>query len=634
MSSLRRTPPTDGVTWADRHFRLPAGSSQTEGAWTTHPLQVFLLNVMCNRAVTAFALQKSARVGYTKMLVAAVLSMAQQHRANAVIYQPTDDDGKDFVIDELDAAIADMPVMWSVFPYWNANDQHNTVKKKVGLGVTLDIKGAATPKNFRRITKQLLIGDEVDAWDWEIGKEGSPIKLARKRLEGAAFPKEIWGTTPTSAGESHIEVLLAEMDRVFRFLLPCPHCGHEQELTWGTADTPGGMKFDRRLSGRDAIARTAHYQCAGCSDAIGYHQLAAMERAGRWVAEDGTWSRDGLAFYDAEGQRVPVPRRIGAHISALYALNLTEGWIGLVKEFLDCGKDPVKLKTFYNLVLGQVWEGEDANRPDWALLKQRREIWWSGPRTAAPVPARAQILTGGIDTQDDRVELYVWAWGSGEECWLVDHIVIQGDLASDVTKAAVTAQLYNQYPDQTGTHWGVATWCWDAMGHKTDDVYQVSRDTNPYWVIPIQGANKYGKPIADMPRKRNRAKVYLTTVGTDNAKARIYDRLSLPPAADGAPVPGCIHFPLDDTLAGDEFFKQLTSATKKLEIQRTGRRVWRWVKVGHPFDEALDGLVYALAALHIQYQRHGFQFEDAVAPPPPRKRNLAALAQRINGGKA
>jgi terminase, large subunit len=629
--------PVSGTEWADRFFRLPAGSSQTQGAWTTHPLQVFILNAMCNRAISAVALQKSARVGYTKMLVAALFAMSHQHRWNSVVYQPTDDDGKDFVIDEVDGALADIPLMQSVFPYWNSNDQNNTVKKKVGNGVTIDIKGAATPKNFRRITKQVLIGDEVDAWDWEIGKEGSPIRLARKRLEGAAFPKEIWGTTPTNAGESHIEVLLAEMDLVFRFHLPCPHCGHEQELRWGNKDTPGGMRFDVNQGKREAIAATAHYQCEHCEGKIRYNQLRGMELAGRWVAEDGTWSRDGLAFFDADGNKVATPRRIGIHISALYSLNLTEGWVGLVKEWLDCGKDPVKLKTFFNLVLGLVWDGEDRNKVDWELLKGRREIWWQGERKANPVPDRAQILTGGMDTQDDRVEMFVWAWGPGEECWLVDHIVLQGDMASDEMKAAVKGQLYNQYQKRDGTHYGVARWCWDAMGHKTDDVYQVSRETNPFWVIPIQGANKYGKPIADMPRKRNRAKVYLTTVGTDNAKARLYDRLTIMPSADGSPVPGCVHFPLDDDLAGDEFFKQLCSATKKMEIsKRDGRRVWRWVKVNHPFDEALDGYVYALAALNIEYRRFGFQFAEEAAPATRagNKPTIAELAQRINGSTA
>ena len=40
-----------------------------------------------------------------------------------------------------------------------------------------------------------------------------------------------------------------------------------------------------------------------------------------------------------------------------------------------------------------------------------------------------------------------------------------------------------------------------------------------------------------------------------------------------------------------------------------------------PYTDCEDR-VYALAALNIQYQRHGFKFADAVEPPKPRRRNL------------
>ncbi|MBF4443618.1 terminase gpA endonuclease subunit, partial [Vibrio anguillarum] len=123
----------------------------------------------------------------------------------------------------------------------------------------------------------------------------------------------------------------------------------------------------------------------------------------------------------------------------------------------------------------------------------RREIWWKGNRQDNPVPDRASVLTGGIDTQDDRVEIFVWAWGKGEECWLIDHIVLLGDLSSDELKKTAGEKLYNQYKKANGEVMDVRLWCWDAMGHKTDDVYEMSRRHGSLWVIPIQGENQYGK---------------------------------------------------------------------------------------------------------------------------------------------
>lgn len=628
---MRRNPPVSGTDWANEHYRLASGSSQEEGAWVTLPFQVAILNMICNRSIRRLAFQKSARIGWTKMLVAAVCCLLHQYKTNTVIYQPTDDDAKNFTIDEIDGAWEDMPIMRKIFNYLFARDQNNTTKKKVGIGWVLDILGAGTPKNMRRITKAALFGDEVDGWDWELGKEGDPISLARTRLQGAAFPMERWGTTPTNAGESHIEKLMAEMDLTFRFYLPCPHCNHEQVLEWGSPDVDYGFKWDDSQPSIELKAKSAYYCCIGCKQAIYYRSLLSMERKGRWIAEDFTWTKDGLRFYDIDNNPVLTPVSVGIHCWAAYNPKMTDGWVGLVREFLQKKNDPSKLKTFINLILGELWEGEHRDKLDWEVLHGRREIWWKGERKDNPVPDRAVVLTGGIDTQDDRIEMYVWAWGAQEECWLVDHIVLLGDLSSEVLKDAAGQQLHNQYLKQSGESMDVRLWCWDAMGHKTDDVYEMSRRYGVMWVIPIQGENQYGKPIQNFPRKKTSKKVYLTRLGTDGLKARLYGRLGITPK-NGEPTPGCIHFPVDDQIAGDEFFKQLCSATKKQEIQKSGRRVWRWIKQYHPFDEALDGWNYAHAALNILVQKFGLKLEEPKIQVAKSKGGLKALAERFNGG--
>jgi len=526
LSGLKKTAPVSGTEWANENYRLASGSSQEEGAWITLPFQVAILNMMCNRSIRRFAFKKSARIGYSKMLVAAVSCLSDQYKTNVVIYQPTEKDAKDFCIDEIDGAWEDMPVMRRIFPSLYSNDQNNTVKKKVGLGWTLDVLGAGTPTNMRRITKAALFGDEVDGWDWELGKEGDPISLARTRLDGAAFPMERWGTTPTNAGESHIEKLMNEMELTFRFFLPCPHCGHEQVLKWGNADTTYGFKWDNEKSSVEEKAKTAHYCCGSCEEKIYYRDLGKMQEAGRWIAEDFTWTKDGENFFDSENNPTSTPVSVGVHCWAAYNSKMTDGWGGLVREFLKKKNDPLKLKTFINLILGELWEGENKDRPDWEIIKRTNSsVWWVGDRRKNPVPKKATLLTGGIDTQDDRIEASVWAWGPGEECWLVEHIVIHGDLSNSTTKKAVEKHLAEKtYKRVDGLTMDVIRWCWDAMGHKTDDVYLMSRRLNTLKFIPIQGANKYGKPIATMPKKKTIKKVYLTTIGTDNAKALIYSR--------------------------------------------------------------------------------------------------------------
>ncbi|MCV4753657.1 phage terminase large subunit family protein, partial [Escherichia coli] len=92
---------------------------------------------------------------------------------------------------------------------WDKSNERNNLQRKEMSGAILDFRGASAPGNFRRLTKQVVEGDEVDGWPLEVAKkgkgEGSPIELALVRIKGAAYPKAIFGSTPTVTGKSHIE---------------------------------------------------------------------------------------------------------------------------------------------------------------------------------------------------------------------------------------------------------------------------------------------------------------------------------------------------------------------------------------------------------------------------------------------
>lgn len=628
LTALKIKPPISAVNWTNKYFKLPAGSSQVEGQWTTLPYQVAPLNMMTNDAINEYYEQKSARIGYTKRLVAAFLYLAEHKKRSAVIYQPTDDDAKSFVVSEVDSTIAEMPVIKAIFPDHNAKNENNTLKKKVLRGVILDFRGAKSPKNFRAITKQVVVGDEIDGWDFEVGKEGNPIKLAITRLVGATFPKAIFGTTPTNKGESHIERLMASAYARFRLYLPCPHCDQEQHLEWGGKDYEYGMKWDDSLEKED-IPYSAYYQCKHCQKAIKYKQLRTMHLKGRWIDDiKGIWTLDGEHFFNVAGNKVLAPRKCGTYINALYSLTMTEGWPELVREWLDVKGDPLKLKTFINLVLGELWEEDASTKIDAeGLYKHRREMYH------AQVPDDVLILVGGIDTQDDRVEFVVWGIGANEEMWLIHTYRLYGDLAQPATKAQVPSQLHKTFTRSDGSKMSVALWCWDSAGHKTDEVYQMSRLHGVQWVIPIKGASTFGKPIATWPRKKTAKKVYLTIIGTENAKDLIYNRLTLTRSKPDEPQAGAIHFPLDDSICDEEFFKQLCSNTRKVE-HKDGRRVVRYV--AHAKEEIIDCTVYAMGALRIMQQHFSLDLELLALErvgKAPEKIDMKALGEKLGRSK-
>jgi phage terminase large subunit GpA-like protein len=156
-------------------------------------------------------------------------------------------------------------------------------------------------------------------------------------------------------------------------------------------------------------------------------------------------------------------------------------------------------------------------------------------------------------------------------------------------------------------------------------------------VIPIKGSSVYGRPVADMPRKRNKKGVYLTEIGTDTAKEQIYHRLTLVPE-NGEPCPGAIHFP-DNPDVFDLTEAQQLTAEELVEKKVKGKSVLVWDNKKRR-NEALDCNVYALAALRIGKSRFQVDLDELLASQQDdtaqrRKQDslqeLAALAKQLGG---
>lgn len=69
---LVRPVPMTAVEWANEYYYLPKESSYQEGRWETLPFQVAIMNAMGSDDIREVNLIKSARVGYSKMLLGVV----------------------------------------------------------------------------------------------------------------------------------------------------------------------------------------------------------------------------------------------------------------------------------------------------------------------------------------------------------------------------------------------------------------------------------------------------------------------------------------------------------------------------------------------------------------------------------
>ena len=150
LDVLRRPLPTTVADWADANFYMSAESSYIEGPWHTRPFQRVPLNLMGNDAVQELDILKSARVGYTKMIMASVAYQVEHKKRNQIIYQPTDTAAKSFMKDHVQPMIRDVRPVRKLASWFGRRHPNNTNQAK-----TFDNRrqlwalGGTSAKNYR-----------------------------------------------------------------------------------------------------------------------------------------------------------------------------------------------------------------------------------------------------------------------------------------------------------------------------------------------------------------------------------------------------------------------------------------------------------------------------------------------------
>lgn len=591
FSILKVETPVSLSRWAEEHFYLSAESSQKQQRWVPYPFQPGIMDAMGDDRIFEVDVQKSARVGYTKMLLASIAYDAHHKKRNQALWQPTDSDSDSFTKTELEPMLRDVKVMRKIFPAFKKKSKENTLKLKAFLGSLLHLLGATASKNFRRITVASAKLDEVDGMDQIIEKAADPVTLSRKRLEGATFPKHILGSTPRIKGLSHVEgrvlVALARMN----YQVTCPHCGLEHPLAWGGEDKGYGFKWDKENPGN------VWHQCHHCHGKIGQADYLRIAPMGAWVSECGAW-RFGAdrTWRDAAGMPTRPPRHVAFKVWTAYSPQAT--WAEIVSEFLNAMAkrrtgDKGPLMGWINETLGETWEDDESEKLEADALQERAEVF-----ALRTVPMGGLVLVAGVDVQDDRFEVVVWAIGRGEEMWCVDYQVIPADPAVDEEWTSKLAPyLQTVYTHESGVPMSIQGVGIDMMGHFTHQGYNFVRFREKARVFGVRGDPTPGQPISaghkaqDVNYKGGVIKkgVKLWYVGADTAKDLLFARLKV-----RNPGPGYVHFSNGLPAA---FYSQLTAESRVPTATSRGM-VTRWVNVNRLRNEALDCTVYAMFAAH------------------------------------
>ncbi|EDQ3854030.1 phage terminase large subunit family protein [Salmonella enterica subsp. diarizonae] len=618
LRGLIRHLPVTAVEWADEYYYLPKESSYGAGEWETLPFQVAIMNAMGNDRIRVVNMIKSARVGYTKMLLGVVGYFIEHKSRNNLLFQPTDSAAGDFMKSHVEATIRDVPCLKALAPWLGRKHRDNTLTlKRFSSGVGFWCLGGAAAKNYREKSVDTVCYDELSSFEPDVEKEGSPTLLGDKRIEGSVWPKSIRGSTPKAKGTCQIEKAANESAHLMRFHVPCPHCGEEQYLKFGDGSTPFGLKWEK------GKPETVYYLCEHNGCVIRQPELEQKE--GRWICDNtGMWTRDGLTFYSADGDEIPPPRSISFHIWTAYSPFTT--WVQIVYDWLDALKDPNGIKTFINTTLGETYEEAVADKISHEILLEKVIHYGS------VVPERVVYLTAGIDSQANRFEMYVWGWAPGEEAFLIDKKIIMGRPDHEETLQRVDEAINKKYLHADGAEMSIARVCWDTGGIDAEIVYKRSKKHGIFKVLPIKGASVYGKPVITMPKSRNQRGVFLCEIGTDTAKEMIYARLKEPATPADSVSPYTFRFPDDPEIFSEVEAKQLV-AEELVEKVVNGKIKLQW-DAKKRRNEALDCLVYAYAAYRVSVQRWQLDLDALAASRKSENKTgptLEELAAMLSG---
>jgi len=441
------------------------------------------------------------------------------------------------------------------------------------------------------MTKDRVKYDELDGFDHDIDKEGSPTSLGDTRIKTSTFPKSIRGSTPREKSTSLIEQSLREADKVFARHLPCPHCDHEQFLKWSN------ITFENK------DPETTKYVCEKNGCVIDYSDYPEMDKKGRWkdvtLKKDGTfvdgngdYYDEGLdLFFNAEGEIVVDPRHIGVVLWGAYSYHQT--WADGVYEFLAARAEQkkgnlTKMKTWINIYLGESYEEKG----------ERVEQEWGGRledySVVDAIPNDILIITIGADVQSGknaRIECEIVGYGLGEESWGLDYLVIPGNPIHDEVWDHLDETLLKTFTREDGVVLKVAGMVVDS-GHLQGRVFQYTGPRLRRQVYASKGKAQHTGPIAGKPtwqgdKKTGRA--LQIPVNTDEAKETIYTRLEEVEEHG----PGYMHFPAH---YDDEYFNGLTAEEKKTRYVR-GVPKREWVPIPNRRNEPLDCRVASLVSL-------------------------------------
>ena len=433
MDALRVLKPPENLTvseWADKYRILSPKDSASPGRWHTSrtPYLKAPLNAFNDLHIRDITFVAGTQLGKTVMEQNMIAYAIDQEPGPMLIVYPTDK------LAEFTSQNRLRPMIALSEPLRKKYDEEHSQRLELQFDdMYIALVGANSASGLSSRPVQYVFFDEIDKFPRWTGQEADPLKLAEERTK-TFYNKKIVKVSSPTLKDGNIWSGWENAEAQYEYFVPCPFCGEFQtfqmkNLRWEGAKTP------------EEARRAAAYHCESCGEIIEDRRKMAMLRNGEWrIVNDAP----------------KKPRRVAFHLSSFYSPWLTFG--DIAEEFVSSKDTPEKLMNFINSWLAEPWVDKSSRmKSDIVMAKAL-------PYERGTMPARAQLLTAGVDVQLDHFWYSVRAWGPHMTSWLVDN-------GRAETWADVATIIDRNYADENGEIRNVNLACIDS-GYNTDEVYQ------------------------------------------------------------------------------------------------------------------------------------------------------------------
>ena len=592
LSKLKVPKKYSVYSWAEDYAYIPASvNGGVASKWKAYPYQKEILEVctpglhtVAGKEIYKVSLLKTTRCGYNRILSHVVGFISHQMPRNIGIYEPNDKLALDLAKEEILPMFLETPCLNGIASSTPTNDGKSKITHmKLPNNTFISITGAS-PANFRRRNLPVLILDETDGMSLSAGKEGDPVILAENRTRSNVERMIILGSSPVKYGESIITKEYNKSD-MRKYHVPCPHCGHEQVLEFERFDWKPGKP------------ETVVYPCENCGKAIEPKHKAEIVRNGRWKSTTDNPLEPGHA---------------GFHITGMMVLTPNTSWPEFIKDFENAQGSIDELQAFYNTRVGIQWSSESQNE-----IKPHQLLSNTDPSyITGELPNEAILLVASVDVQggggsnNERLEVSLWAFGRNNQMWFIVNFILPGDPLQEEVWDKLDDLLNSTWSKKDGTEMQPYLAIVDSGGHSTAMAYEVCRDSSFY--IAIHGStNRESEEWLEKTASTSGEKY--VSLGVHKIKNIISQRLKY--LVDNGNEKSFIHFPSD---ISPKVAEQMCS--ERLErVSKTSSEL-KWVRKIGVRNEIWDCAVYAWAGMRMitdQYPINTWDYVEELVMPDP-----------------